>query len=635
MVKLTTTLGTLRRALHRLIEALRFVTPHYWQWRLHRVEVELGVQTILPTPYDAYELELRTRALRQTRAEDSASFDGESIQPTFEKLSAKALDRRLAAIGSVEIGAYAMEDVHGAFASIDHDVIAAVAQRAGHAIDSFSDLSQQLAPETILERLKAAFPFSQVDTTAPSLRPLIGSVGEQTVLRHFHEAGIDSHLAPHLNTAGWDLTMGLHQVNVKIWADLSNLAKHFNRYPAIPAVVPGDAAGIPADAVHFDPITGHGLQAAHDAVASGAHGTALVDDTLSGTAIHEHVQHAENLVTHGDSVFHGHLPYVTMALSGIREFDLLLQGKTDLTSAAKNAALDTAGTGVGGVVGAKTGAVVGTIFLPGLGTVVGGVVGGIFGAIKGREYTAEIKQRPFKEAFAAYQVALANFQEQAKKHEAEARAAFTAERQTIERLLAETSQQSKAEIQVAQEALDKWLVYNSIMQPDEARALLDCAVREIAEIKGGIDLRYRSIVWWKKFLWPDVSTVATQQALGILRPIQRRIRSLQRTARKGKPVNRGQVMALLAAVGVMQKQILDGLTTIYAAQRAREEQAQLLASEALTEILTARREAQEQLQQKFEVMKSTIQTALRPALGELNRQAERTRLEGAKLGHNV
>ena len=125
---------------------------------------------------------------------------------------------------------------------------------------------------------------------------------------------------------------------------MGSLSSHFDRYPGTAAVVPVDATGIPEHALHIDPATGHGLDGVHDALASGSHGVVIVDDALSTGAIHDHLQHAETLATHGETVVHGHLPYVTMALSGVREFDLLRTGKTDFASAAKNVALDATGT---------------------------------------------------------------------------------------------------------------------------------------------------------------------------------------------------------------------------------------------------------------------------------------------------
>lgn len=623
-------LASIGRFLRSVVNCYRFFTPHYWRMRAHRDHVAQVTQSFLPAPYDPYAIELRSRSMDPAAMPGAGSWEHDSWDPVLETLSAKALDRRLATVGAVEIGAWAVEDVHSAFASIDHDVIAGVALRTRGAIDSFSDLSHRLAPSTITERIKSA--FSSVNTHDLAHTPLVGSVGEETVLRHLHEAGVDSHLAPHLNTPDWDLTMWNHVANVKTWKDVSSLSSHFDRYPGTAAVVPGDATGIPGHALHFDPATGHGLDGVHDALASGSHGVVIVDDALSGNAIHDHLQHAETLATHGETVVHGHLPYVTMALSGFREFDLLLQGKTDFASAAKNAALDATGTGVGGAVGAKAGAILGTILLPGFGTVIGGIAGGIFGAMKGRKFTGDIKQRPFKEAVASYESALSRFQSEARVHEAEASSEFNKARATQEFQLEKCASQARLRVEEIRQALDSSITYDSWLQPDEACALIVQSSNELTQLRASIQIRYQLIPWWRKFLWPGVGTLAQQQALVFLRRIQRKLGDLHGMARKGQTVSRGQLMALLGAVGVMQEQTVTGLEKIYAAQRERDGQARSFLGEALSAILRERQEAEAQLSKKLEALRAAIREAMRSALTNLNKRSECARLEGAKLG---
>ena len=103
-----------------------------------------------------------------------------------------------------------------------------------------------------------------------------------------------------------------------------------------------------------------------------------------------------------DLDFSGHIPVMTIAISSFREFNLLMDNKTDAMTSLKNIGLDAAGAGGGGLVGAKAGALAGSFFGP-LGTLLGGIVGGIGGAIGGRAMTNEIKQKPLKNAIEAYQ----------------------------------------------------------------------------------------------------------------------------------------------------------------------------------------------------------------------------------------
>lgn len=630
-------LGSIGRFLWRLVNCYRFVTPRYWRTRAHRDDIAHEMQTLLPPPYDPCAIELRCRSINHAAIPADVSHEDDPWSPVIEKLSAKALDRRLAAVGAIEIAAWSAEDVHSAFASIDHDVIAGVALRAGGAINSFSDLSERLAPHTIAERLKLGLHAADVDPFAPAVRPLVGSVGEETVLRHLHEAGVDSHLAPHLNTPGWDLTWNGndHLVNVKTWGDVSDLSSHFDHYSEIPAVVPIDAAGIPEHAMHFDPATGHGLDGVHDAVASGSHNLVIVDDALSAGAIHDHLQHAENLVTHGDTVVHGHLPFITMALSGIREFDLLLSGKTDFASAAKNAALDATGTGVGGALGAKAGAGIGTIIWPGVGTAIGGIAGAIFGAIRGRRLTGDIKQRPFKEAVSAYEFSFSRFQSEAKGHEAQAAKELTEARVAQQALLKQSALEAGQVVEEAKYTLESWVVFDSWMQPDEARALITQSVDEIARLRLAILGDYERTPLWRKYLWPDVTALARQEALAFLRRINRKLDDLRSAAEKGQPMSRGQLMALLGAVGVMQEQMTACLEKIYTAQRQRDEQVRTVLAQTLSGVLRERQEAERRLSQKLEAIRASIREAMLPTLTAFHECAERVRLEGAKLGITV
>jgi len=98
----------------------------------------------------------------------------------------------------------------------------------------------------------------------------------------------------------------------------------------------------------------------------------------------------------------GHIPVITVAISSYREFNLLLDNKTDALTSLKNIGLDAAGAGGGGLVGAKAGAMIGSIFGPG-GTLIGMGVGGVIGAMGGRSITNNIKQRPLKKAIEEYQ----------------------------------------------------------------------------------------------------------------------------------------------------------------------------------------------------------------------------------------
>jgi hypothetical protein len=95
-------------------------------------------------------------------------------------------------------------------------------------------------------------------------------------------------------------------------------------------------------------------------------------------------------------------PVVTAILSSVRELQLLDSGKTELADSIKNAGLDVVGTGIGGGLGAKAGALIGTALAPGVGTLICGAIGAVGGALGGRFATNRIKLAPFRAAHAAH-----------------------------------------------------------------------------------------------------------------------------------------------------------------------------------------------------------------------------------------
>lgn len=119
-------------------------------------------------------------------------------------------------------------------------------------------------------------------------------------------------------------------------------------------------------------------------------------------ALGDAVESSFNVADFTDLDVSGHIPVITIAISSYREFNLLIDDKTDTLTSLKNIGLDAAGAGGGGLVGAKAGAMIGSIFGP-VGTVIGGIGGSIFGAMGGRAITNNIKQRPLRKAIEDYQ----------------------------------------------------------------------------------------------------------------------------------------------------------------------------------------------------------------------------------------
>lgn len=107
---------------------------------------------------------------------------------------------------------------------------------------------------------------------------------------------------------------------------------------------------------------------------------------------------AQQYAEHAMSSVHAHFPFVTLAVSSFREFKLIDNDKTTIDRALLNIGLDVAGSGGGGLLGLKGGALLGTMIMPGVGTVIGGIVGGVGGAMLGRTASNHVKTIPLKRA---------------------------------------------------------------------------------------------------------------------------------------------------------------------------------------------------------------------------------------------
>jgi hypothetical protein len=148
--------------------------------------------------------------------------------------------------------------------------------------------------------------------------------------------------------------------------------------------------------------TSHLLLGADDAIQVV---TGLQADSLVGTGL-DLVQHgqAADIITHtrdaaehlshvGDG-FHVptdiHFPWVSLVVSTVREGSRVLDNKLSVERAAAHVAVDVGSK----LAGAKAGAAIGSLALPGIGTLVGGIVGAIGGSLVGNA----IKHAPLRAA---------------------------------------------------------------------------------------------------------------------------------------------------------------------------------------------------------------------------------------------
>ncbi len=457
---------------------------------------------------------------------------------------------------------------------------------------------------------------------------LRGHVGEWHVREHLMDASIEVAMPAASNAPGLDLWADGHAVNVKIVEDAASAASsHFSRYPDIPIIVPGDAAHIPADALHFDPSSG-----LDTAALAGSDHLVLVDDALSRADVLDQTNHA--LEVRGDPGPHLHFPWVTAAVSGFREARLLVKGHTDIARAAKNVLVDTAAVGGGVAIGAKAGALLGTAFGP-VGTVIGGLAGLILGAAGGRAAANAVKKAPLEAAKAQYDAALLQYREVEAALAEDAGARWEQVRTEERAPLAQQLSRLERDFATDLEALERSLSGVVRLELDAARGLLaDARTRiEAAYEADRAALRARS----PRALWPWAALVAPEAAQRYVQHRRERaawIRAADAltTAWTGSDANTTRCFDLvLAAPG--------GVAEAEAHLQRSEERRKAIVLEAgkqhqtlLARAAEHRRAAVARLQRRWTDIQCSVEEALAPVVSSLRLAGDQLRSELRKNG---
>ncbi len=277
--------------------------------------------------------------------------------------------------------------------AIDEHVYSEMSRLAGEQLETIGDLSAYLA----------SWPSAEFGSALPdaSLNKLMGHLAEPEVAEHLENLGINVDMPDASNQAGWDLVLnGEHMVNVKAVTDAKALTGHFEQYPDVPVIVPGDMAGIPEQAIHLD--SAGSIDQLARSIADGEGNIVIVDHELEQAAMFEHAEEVTDaLLGNVELADLAGIPLITLALSGVREVGLLSEDKTSAGNAMKNLTLDVVGTGSGVAGGALIGAEIGSL-LGEEGEIVGGLLGAIGGAIFGRSATDRVKREALNKAVKAY-----------------------------------------------------------------------------------------------------------------------------------------------------------------------------------------------------------------------------------------
>jgi outer membrane lipoprotein SlyB len=599
---------------------LRRITykPERLNWRSGRFQhLELE---ILGAPPEVPELEKRESA-------GDGDEGKKRIPPEFSPPSSRPEELTGFALGAAAPADAVLEnDYLWAWHHVDQHLFPAVEQMTHHSVHSVADLSH-----AIYGQGWKIDPWH--DVSKHLVNNVKGHVAEWLAGDHLQHAGIPVHMAASSNLPGMDLWAAGQPLNVKSYADVAHaLRDHFARYPDIAALVNVDAAHIPPEALHFDPSHGFDPADLHHA----GH-FAFVDDALSNADVTHATRHGLDVAA-GHAHIHLHIPWITMAISGIRELRLLYKGATDLQRALKNVAVDTATVGGGAAIGAKTGAAIGSAIAPGVGTLIGTVLGGVTGAVLGRLAANKIKQAPLREATQVYEATLQKFkagQEEERKQADRQWSTFSAEQQTW---LAKERDTAEQEARDAIRRAQNRLRQAEALSPDTALAVLACASRELADRVSVAHEKCRTFPVWQHWLWPSVESMTAQRAwrwihedVGRWEKARERLRNLILRVEYSPQIvfdlatvtPGGEVEArkFLAMVG------LERAKALAAAEQA--------GAAAVNRVLKARASVVERLRTKQRELVRWVQDRLEPYVNRLLRKQENLISELKKAGVKV
>ena len=511
---------------------------------------------------------------------------------------------------------------------IDEHVYEAMSQLAGRQLDSIGDL------RTYLE----SWPSASVGEALPegALNKLMGHLAEPIVHQHLEEFGWRVEETPDLsNQPGYDRILnGEHAVNIKTVADHSSLSSHFEKYPDIPVVVPGDMAGIPDNAIHLD--AAGSIEQFNKMVELGEENIVIVDNALSHAEILGRAEGVSDALLENMDV--GGIPFITVALSGFREIQLLKNHDTDVTNAVKNFGLDIAGTGGGAVAGATAGAAIGSAIAPVIGTAIGAGIGSILGAIGGRKASNAVKEKPFRDALQAYE----EIQNRAKKTaiavqtEAEKQYASTVESE--EKSLAKAVKTSKHKLQQQQNALIQEGRDGYALESAQARQLLGAALNDLSAHCVSVQDQLANVPSWKKTLWPDESTVFLQQSVLHLKKLAHLLKQQAQAILQNDPSQK--LVGDRAASFLQLLLAVDGATpNIRELIRAHEERRQERESQWRADIEQIRIEVADRRYQCFQKLAKTVEelqkkteTKMKPLVKKVKSASQAVQTEATRLG---
>ena len=173
------------------------------------------------------------------------------------------------------------------------------------------------------------------------------------------------------------------------------------------------------------------------------------------------------------------------------------------------------------------------------------------------------------------------------------------------------------------------------LNSEEAAGLLLVAANSISAFRAELLARRAARSVWRRWLWPDVSLLACEQAIEVLDAALLRIEAWKVSVAAGRRLNRSEVFSFLGGVGFAETEIRADLARIEDVQRARDGAIQDMFREAMNHLLGLRSAAMERVKRALGEAVQDAQQSLKPYVTETSFARRDVEREARKLGHSI
>ncbi len=589
----------------------------WWLWRNFRRSIENDAFELLPRPYDLGEIIFETRTgkvIPSPREGIVYSLENAQLIRSDANQSSRNSGRLVA--GGEALTLYGL-GVAEKMLAVDTQAYEAMSNLSQSQIENLSDLSSEF------QNWDHSSWFGLSDG---ALNKFTGHLGEVYAADNLKDIGVSVQWPEASNQVGWDLLVAGHEVNVKTIADATDLHDHFARYPDVAALIPGDAHNIPADAFHLTP--GGSVAALDNFLATHDHHAVIVDKSLLHTDVVRHAGDASDAALGSASVAEMHLPWVTIATSSWREFNLLNTAQTDMAAAAKNLSLDVAGRGGGAAVGAKGGAMLGGLLGP-IGAAAGAIIGGIGGAIVGNNIAGSIKRQSLDAALVNYHTAKSNLQTKSIELDSEARNRYRSVRISEQSTLRESAQVQKVIIDSAFQSLLQGRFDLEKVPKEVSEKLLGMAEKKVASHHDQLLVQLNDVGFFNRRIWPTPKTISLEYAIAELEAI---IALTKKMKANSGLTSQSALFSLLAHCGVAESMVRDAIKTTEDRRKHVERNFTQQISNAEMTLAKHRVQAFKRLAKAVTEIIADLQQKILPYVEKTSLASNEARIEMKKLG---